>query len=130
MGFHRPVSLCGIIHQTHMEDIQGSWGSWYGFMTTNAMISCPDVLIIANLFIQMLSQIGMAWLPWGHHHPVSLCGIIHLTHMKDIQGSGGSWYGFMTTNAMISCPDVLISANLISQLLSQNWHGLAFMGSH
>jgi hypothetical protein len=81
-----------------MEDIQWSGDSWYGFMTTNAMISCPDLLISANLFSQMLFWIGMAS-SMGNHQPLSLCSIIHQIHMENIQGSGGSWlwYGFMKT---------------------------------
>jgi hypothetical protein len=49
--------------------------------------------------------------------------------MEDIQGSGGSSYGFITTNAMTFGPDLLMSAKLqFSQLPCKKWHGLGTHG--
>jgi hypothetical protein len=87
-----------------MEDIQGSGGSWHGFITTNAMTFGPDLLMSAKLTNTFLSgPPSQSWhglAPMGHQEPTALFSITHQIHMEDIQGSGGSWHGFMTTNAM------------------------------
>jgi hypothetical protein len=118
MGNQEPATLCSITHQTHMEDIQGSRGSWYGFMTTNAMTFGPDLLMSAKLSASLvLAKIAKPCHPWAQE-PAPLCSITLQTHMEDIQGSGGSWYGFMTTNAMTFGPDLLMSAKLSSSAIS------------
>jgi hypothetical protein len=43
-----------------MEDIQGSGGSWHGFITTNAMIFGPDLLMSAKLSASHHPKVGMA----------------------------------------------------------------------
>jgi hypothetical protein len=44
-----------------MEDIQGSEGSWYGFMTTNAMTFGPDLLMIVPRNFQPAAVQKLAW---------------------------------------------------------------------
>jgi hypothetical protein len=98
-----------------MKDIQGSGGSWYGFMNTKAMTFGPDLLIMfdklsfhqaASHHPSSINLHGLA--PMGHQEPAPLCSITHQTYVEDIQGSGGRWYGFMTTKAMTFGPDLLI----------------------
>jgi hypothetical protein len=76
MGHHQPAPLFSITHQIHMEDIQGSGGSWHGFITTNAMIFGPDLLMSAKLSAGHHPKVGMAWHPWAiiiqHHSAASL----------------------------------------------------------
>jgi hypothetical protein len=68
MGHQEPASLFIITHQTQMKDIQGSGGSWCGFMTTNAMTFGPDLLMSTKFSAssQLMSKnYGMAWHPWA-----------------------------------------------------------------
>jgi hypothetical protein len=48
-----------------MEDIQGSGGGWFGFMTTNAMSFGPHLLVSAKLSASHCPKIAMAWHPWA-----------------------------------------------------------------
>jgi hypothetical protein len=47
-----------------------------------------------------------------HQEPEPLFSIIHQTHMEDIEGSGGSWFGLVNTNAISFGPDLLMSSKL------------------
>jgi hypothetical protein len=69
MDHQEPELLFSIIDQTHMEDIEGSWGSWYDFMTTKAITLGPDLLMSAKLSASRCSpKLGMSW----HLHPLPL----------------------------------------------------------
>jgi hypothetical protein len=48
-----------------MEDIQGSRGRGYDFMTTNAMTFGPDLLMIAKLYLSLQAKSGKAWHLWA-----------------------------------------------------------------
>jgi hypothetical protein len=59
-------------------------------MTTNAMVIGPDLLMSAKALAMLLAINWHGLAPMCHQEPAPLCGITHQTHVKDIQGSGGS----------------------------------------
>jgi hypothetical protein len=96
-------------------------------MTANGISSGPDLLAKCQTFSQVLSKNWHGLTPMAHQEPTTHLNITYQTHMKDIQRSGGNWYGLMTANGISFGPDLLAKYQTFSQVLSKNWHGLTPM---
>jgi hypothetical protein len=64
MDPQEPEPLFSITHQTHMEDIEGSGGSWFGFVTTDSITLGPDLMMSSKFSASCHPKIDMAWHPW------------------------------------------------------------------
>jgi hypothetical protein len=130
MGQQEPASHWNTTDCTHMDYNQWSGGISYGFMTTNGISFCSDLLaMLCQTFHQLLYKIWHGLTPMGQQEPASHWNTTYWIFMDDNQWSGGNSYGFMTTNGISFCSDLLaMLCQTFHQLLYKIWHGLTPMG--